>query len=951
MIDLLVRFFGRLAIWLRYRVAARGLQAVAAKGTRGILFLPNHPALIDPIIIGVTLMKTFRARFLADEQQIDRFFIRNLARLIRVIPIPDPGKLGPAARQAVEQGLARCVEALRDGDNVVIYPAGRIMRSRYENLRGNSALRWILDQLPDVRIVLVRDRGLWGSGFSYALGRVPSVGQVLRKGIMALLACGVFFAPRRPVDLEFVEAALGAPHGDELPRNADRGTLNRWLEQFYNAGAPAATYVPYTFWQRGGIRNMPEPNFASASGDISAVPETTRQTVLEYLRERTGVADVRDELNLASDLGLDSLARAEMLTWLAGEFGYPPGDVESLQTVGDVLLAAGGQAVSARLAEMKPIPAKWLSGEGDWLRSPDAIGTKVPVPGVGLRTSPAPGQDEQRGQAPPNSRAEPVPCAEALDMPDGATIPEVFLAQARRGPGRPILADQASGMRTYRDVVLGVMVLCPLIERMPGGRVGILLPAGVAADIVYMATLLAGKTPVMVNWTVGARNLEHCLSLVGVKRVVTARRLVERLKAQGVDLAPAEGMFAHLEDLAGGAGKLTKLAAALASRLSWSSLDKAAARLSPAAPAVILFTSGSEALPKAVPLTHANILANVRDIAALEVVRRGDRLLGILPPFHSFGLTVTTVLPLCLGAPVAHHPDPTEAATLARVVEAYRTTIMVGTPTFLDAIARAATAEQVSSLRLAVTGAEKCPERTYDRLERVNPKMEVLEGYGVTECSPIVSVNRPGRSRRGTIGEPMASVQWAIVDVETQSRRVEPGSQGMLLVRGPSVFGGYMHYDGPSPFVEFDGRQWYRTGDLVVEESGGVLRFSGRLKRFVKMGGEMISLPAIESVLAGAFEPTPDVPADAQAGQDRATPGPSLAVEAAGQEGQAEIVLFTTRPLGRDAVNRAIRDAGLSPLHNVRRVIQIDEIPVLGTGKCDYRELKRRLAEGRGKDN
>ena len=895
MIYLLVRLLGRLALWLRYRVAARGLQAIAARGTRGILFLPNHPALIDPVIIGVTLMKTFRARFLADEDQIDRFFIRNLARLIGVIAIPEPGKGGPAVRQAVERGLARCVQALRNGDNVVIYPAGRVMRSRDENLGGNSAVRWILDQLPDVRIVLVRDRGLWGSGFSYAHGRVPSVAQVLRKGILALLACGVFFAPRRPVDLEFVEA-------DEFPRSTGREALNCWLEEFYNMGAPPGTYVPYTFWQRGGIRDMPEPKYASAAGDISAVPDATRQTVVEYLRQRTGIADIADVLNLARDLGLDSLARAEMLTWLAGEFGYPPGDVESLQTVGDVLLAAAGQAVSASLAELKPVPGKWFA------KAPGVVGA-------------------------------------ALDLPPGGTIPEVFLAQARRAANRPIAADQASGMRTYRDVVLGVMVLRPLIERMPGDRVGILLPAGVAADIVYMATLLAGKTPVMVNWTVGARNIEHCLSLVGVKRVLTARRLIERLKAQGVDLAPAEGMLAHLEELAGGVSKLAKLAAAVASRLSWASLDKAAARLSPDAPAVILFTSGSEAMPKAVPLTHANILANVRDIAALEIIRRGDRLLGILPPFHSFGLTVTTVLPLCLGAAVAHHPDPTEAATLARIIEAYRTTIMVGTPTFLDAIARAATAEQLSSLRLAVTGAEKCPERTYDRLEQINPEMEVLEGYGVTECSPIISVNRPGRSRRGTIGEPMGSIQWAIVDVETQSRHAEPGSQGMLLVRGPSVFGGYMHYDGPGPFAEFDGQQWYRTGDLVVEEPGRVLRFSGRLKRFVKMGGEMISLPAIESVLAGAFEAPPPGPGDVAARQAQATRGPSLAVEAAGQEGQVEIVLFTTGLLDREAVNRAIRDAGLSPLHNIRRVIQIDEIPVLGTGKCDYRELKSRLAE------
>ncbi len=943
MINLLIRFFGWLAIWLRYRVRARGLQAVAAKGTRGILFLPNHPALIDPIIIGVALLKTFRARFLADEEQIDRFFIRNLARQIGVIPIPDPGKGGLAARRAIQQGLARCVEALRNGDNVVIYPAGRIMRSRNENLQGNSAVRWILDQLPDVRIVLIRDRGLWGSGFTYAHGCVPSVGQVLKKGIGALLACGVFFAPRRPVDLEFVEA-------DGLPRGSDREAVNRWLEEFYNADAPPATYVPYTFWQRGGIREMPEPQFASATGDISAVPDATRQNVVEYLRERAGVADIRDELNLARDLGLDSLARAEMLTWLAGEFGYPPGDVDSLQTVGDVLLAASGQAVSARLAEMKPVPAKWFAGERKKRTGSAAacrLVVEVPVPAVRAPTCVACGQDQPRGQAPPNGMAEPVPCAAAapLDLPPGRNIAEVFLAQARRGANRPIVADQASGMRTYRDMVLGVMVLRPLIERMPGDRVGILLPAGVAADLVYMATLLAGKTPVMVNWTVGARNLDHCLSLVGVKRVVTARRLVERLKANGVDLGPAEGMLAHLEDLAGGVSKLAKLAAVIASRLSWASLDKAAARLSPDAPAVILFTSGSEALPKAVPLTHANILANIRDIVALEVIRRGDRLLGILPPFHSFGLTVTSVLPLCVGVAVAHHPDPTEAATLARIIEAYRATIMAGTPTFLDAIARAATAEQVASLRLAVTGAEKCPERTYDRLAQVNPKMEVLEGYGVTECSPIVSVNRPGRSRRGTIGEPMESIEWAILDVETLSRRVEPGSQGMLVVRGPSIFGGYMHYDGPSPFVEFDGRQWYRTGDLVVQEQGGVLRFCGRLKRFVKMGGEMISLPAIESVLAGAFEAQPDASSDAPAGQAKAPSGPTLAVEAAGQEGQVEIVLFTTSPLDREAVNRAIRDAGLSPLHNIRRVIQLDEIPVLGTGKCDYRELKRRLAD------
>lgn len=888
MIDLLLRWFAQLAVWLRYRIRTRGMDSVAGRGTRGILFLPNHPALIDPIIIGTTLLKSFRPRFLADEEQVDRFFIRNLARRIGVIPIPDPAKMGADARQAIEGGLAKCVEALRNGDNVVIYPAGHIMRCRNESLSGNSAVRWILDQVPGVRVVLIRNRGLWGSRFSYAWGEVPSVGRVLRNGIADLLACGVFFAPRRRLELEFVEP-------DDLPRGASRGELNRWLEAFYNADAPPARYVPYTLWERGGVREMPEPRYDSDVGDISAVADTTRNAVVEYLREQTGVADIRDELNLARDMGLDSLARAEMLAWLAGEFGYPPGDVEALQTVRDVMLAAGGQAVSARLAELKSIPPKWLAG------------------GAGLSESPT-------------------------ELPAGRTIAEVFLTQARINPDQPITADQASGMRTFRDVVVGVMVLRPLIEQMEGDRVGILMPAGVAADVVYMATLFAGKTPVMINWTVGARNLEHCLSLVGVRRVLTARRLVERLKALGTDLSPAETMFAYLEDLASGVSKLTKLAAFVAGRVSWASLDQAAGRLSPDALAVVLFTSGSEAKPKAVGLTHANILANLSDIAAMKILRHGDRVLGILPPFHSFGLTVTTVLPMCMGVHVAHHPDPTEAPTLARIIQAYRATVIVGTPTFLDAIARASSADQLKSLRLAVAGAEKCPERTYDRLERINPDMEILEGYGVTECSPIVAVNRPGRTRRGTIGEPLDSVQWVIVDVDIPSKPVEAGRQGMLLVRGPSVFGGYLHYDGESPFVEFADQTWYRTGDLVVEEPDGVLRFSGRLKRFVKMAGEMISLPAIESVLADRFEVA------AADDDDDAQEGPALAVEAAGAEEQVEIVLFTTRPLTRDAVNRVIREAGLSGLHNIRRVIEIDEIPVLGTGKTDYRQLKRHLA-------
>ena len=587
---------------------------------------------------------------------------------------------------------------------------------------------------------------------------------------------------------------------------------------------------------------------------------------------------------MARDLGLDSLARAELVVWLEGEFGFPGGDVESLQTVSDVLLAACGQAIVSGPKSLKPIPSAWFADRGDTPLGP---------------------------------------------IPEGDTIAEVFLAQASKQPGRVIIADQGSGVRTYRGIITAVMLLRKRIEKLPGENIGIMLPAGVAADVVFLATMFSGKTPVMVNWTGGSRNMQHSLDLVGVECVLTSELLVNRLASQGIAFDAIEPRFTYLETLGKSMGRFEKLAAFIRSRLTWSSLRNASILDS----AVILFTSGSESLPKAVPLTHRNILANVRDVAGFISLRRNDRLIGILPPFHSFGLTVTIVFPLCVGLPVVYHPNPTESPMLARLIEAYRCTLLMGTPTFLNGIVRASTEEQLGALRLAVTGAEKCPERVYQALSQRCPQLTILEGYGITECSPIVSVNEQQSPKPYTIGKVLPSLEHVIVDVES-GQEAPVGQTGLLLVRGPSVFGGYIHYDGPSPFVEFSGKTWYRTGDLVCEDSDGVLAFAGRLKRFVKLGGEMISLPAIEAVLEQHF-----VHAEGE--------GPVIAVEATPSEEHPEIVLFTCVEADRETVNRHIRDAGLSPLHNIRQIIPVPEIPLLGTGKTDYRTLKKVLSQSR----
>jgi len=449
-----------------------------------------------------------------------------------------------------------------------------------------------------------------------------------------------------------------------------------------------------------------------------------------------------------------------------------------------------------------------------------------------------------------------------------------------------------------------------------------MLPATAGASTLYLALLFAGKIPVMVNWTVGSRNLVHGLDLLGVKHVITAAQLVSKVESQGTDLSAIKSRFVLLEDVGKRLGKSAKLLALLKAYMNWSELIKAPVQDT----AVVLFTSGSESLPKAVPLTHGNLLANVRDLAIHFAFNPDERMIGILPPFHSFGLTCTVILPFCHGFRVVYHPNPTEGLALARITEAYGVTMLVGTPTFLQGITRAARDEQLQSLRTVITGAEKCPEALYEVLGRRWPKLAVQEGYGITECSPVVCGNTEHDPRRGSIGIMMVSVEHAIVDLDS-GERAAPGKPGMLLVRGPSIFGGYLHFDGPSPFQEFEGKSWYRTGDLVRQEPDGILYFAGRLQRFVKLGGEMVSLPAVEEALLARFGREDDEEI-------------ILAVEATPVETNPELVLFTIRDIPREAANLAIRNVGLSPIHNIRLVKKVEHVPVLGTGKTDYRALK-----------
>lgn len=857
---------GKQLFKLRYDLTVTGLDTLEKKRPdRGILFLPNHPALIDPLLVSAVLYDKFCPRPLADEKQMDRPLLKRVLTKIRPIYLPDVRTAGRAGTGRAAAAVSEVAEALAVGDNVLLYPSGAMMRQKHERLGANSAVAEILGRVDEVQIVLVRITGLWGSSFSWASGKAPELTGQLKRYAASVLAGGIFFVPKRAVSIEFFTP-------DDFPYGNDKKQINQYLESFYETAARPALHVPYFLGRKA--TELPEPDLATPTDrDIESVSPEIRKTVDEKLMEMTGVQTVSPADKLAADIGLDSLSVVAFMTWIEQEFGLPQEDASRLLTVSDCYVAAAGALPQTSETTLTPIDRRWF---------------------------------EDRGNEP-------------LAVSTGQKLTDLFLEQAGRHPNLVIIGDQLRGEKTYRDLVTAILALGTVFKGYEEKHVGLMLPASGTAAIVYFALLFAGKVPVLVNWTVGARHLKHSLGTVGVRRVLTAEALLVRLQKLGLDYSDIGADFVPLEGLGKQISTFSKVQSAAKARLSWSALRNAPVDDI----AAILFTSGSESTPKTVPLTHDNLLSNMRDYLSIMKLHEDDRVLGILPPFHSFGLAGTIVMPLCSGLPTVYHANPTEGAQIAKLTAAYKPTFALMTPTFLSNIVDAAPKGALSSLKKVVTGAEKCPDALQAAFKTVCPAAILIEGYGITECSPVVSANDPEDPHQGTIGKIMPSMSHLIVHPESGEPVTVPDQSGRLLVKGPNIFSGYIGHDGPSPFVIRDGEKWYDTGDIVSQDMNGVLTFQGRLKRFIKLAGEMISLPAIETALFQSF---------AEGGEI------TLAVGATTAD-PPETVLFTTLPITRAAANKVISNAGLSPLHSIRKVVKVAEIPTLGSGKTDHRAL------------
>ncbi len=506
----------------------------------------------------------------------------------------------------------------------------------------------------------------------------------------------------------------------------------------------------------------------------------------------------------------------------------------------------------------------------------------------------------------------------AYDARDGerSVFDALLEARERYGAKKPILEDQDRNPLSYTDLIRASFALGRRIASFTekGERVGVLLPSGSGVVVTFFGLHAFGRIPTMLNFTSGLRNLRAACKLAGVKRVLTAHRFIEQGKLHDlVDALEESAEVIYLEDVREKIGLADKLYAATAGMFP----KRFRANLKPDEPGVILFTSGSFGAPRGVVLSHGNLVSNVRQIEAHIDLDPDWVMFNPLPTFHCFGLTGGVLLPILTGMKAFEYPSPLHIKQIPALIKDSGASILLATDTFLNQYARSSDADELSGLKFIVCGAEKVRDETHNLITERFGNIPVLEGYGATEASPVVAVNKPVDNRRGTVGGMLPGMETRIEPVEG----IKEG--GRLFLRGPNVMAGYLNEAGgidPLP------GGWHDTGDVVVMEGDDRwVTIKGRVKRFAKIGGEMVSLTAAEDLAVAVW------------------PEGRHAVIAMPDKKKGErLVLFTDRP---DAdVGPLVAHAqsiGAPELAVPRRIIRIAEVPVLGTGKTDYVAIQR----------
>lgn len=487
---------------------------------------------------------------------------------------------------------------------------------------------------------------------------------------------------------------------------------------------------------------------------------------------------------------------------------------------------------------------------------------------------------------------------------------------------------------SYKDIIIKSFVLGKYFKRrtLPGDHVALLLPNSIAAVCTFFGLSAYDRVPVMLNFSVGAQNMVSMCNTAQVKIVITSLTFIKTAKLESTaEVLKANGFnIVYLESLRKDIGLWEKINAYLRYKIKRVPHKDGGSKK-----AVILFTSGSEGAPKAVVLSHANIISNIKQMSAIETINTTDTVFNALPMFHSFGLTVGTLFPLLEGAKLFLYPSPLHYRIVAELVYEIGATIMFGTDTFFRGYGRIAHPFDFHNVRFMFGGAEAVKADTRDMwMERLG--IRVMEAYGATECSPVVTANNRIFNRFGSIGKLLPAMEYRIEPVDG----IEKG--GELVVRGPNVMLGYIMPDNPGVLKPLE-NGWYHTGDVVEIDEIGFIYIKDRIKRFAKIGGEMVSLNAVDNMVRKAYE--------WMSPQDKTGEGStdmfSYGVVAIPHESKGEQIVLVTnnRMVTQEVLHSYIKNNGMSELYLPRVILFRDKLPVFATGKADNVTLKKEVLE------
>ncbi|MCV6587986.1 MAG: acyl-[ACP]--phospholipid O-acyltransferase [Marinobacterium sp.] len=526
-------------------------------------------------------------------------------------------------------------------------------------------------------------------------------------------------------------------------------------------------------------------------------------------------------------------------------------------------------------------------------------------------------------------------------------VAQSFVRMAKSLPNDWAIADVQGEPLSHRRLLTACTLFSRHLARVPSQNLGIMMPTSSAGAIANMAALMAGKTVVNLNFTASEAAVLGALQQAEVDTIVTAHQFVKKLQARGIDLSPLfEGRtILYMEDIKAQFSKAQALRTlALVTLTPTAMLERMLCK--PAQlddTAAILFSSGSEGMPKGVMLSHRNLMANLKQVSDVLNVQEDDCLMATLPSFHAFGLTVTTLLPLVEGVPVVCHPDPTDAQNIGKGVAKYKATVMFATSTFLRIYTRSRKLHplMLQSLRVTVAGAEKLDPQVREAFES-RFHVPIVEGYGCTETTPVAAVNLPDvmhtrwwtvqvGNKPGTVGMPLPGSTSRIVDPDTLET-LPTGEDGLILIGGSQIMKGYLNDPQRTADVVFeqDGIRWYKTGDKGHVDEDGFVTIVDRYSRFAKLGGEMVSLTALELQVRKILQ-APELPL--------------VAVNLPDAKKGEKVLLLVETEQTPTQLRQQLIDGGMNPLMLPAAIHQVHQVPVLGSGKTDFANARKLALE------